>query len=625
MNNEKWMVYGKRADFAAIAEECGIDQVTARIAVNRGVPEEKMKSYFNPGIDDLSAPHLMTDLDRGVSIIKEAIETGTKIRVIGDYDVDGINSTYILLSGLCRAGAEADYAIPRRIEDGYGLNPNMVRAAKDDGIGCIITCDNGIAADDATSLALELGMKVVVTDHHQVPYRMEAGSESGTAGAASQAEDGPKAAEGAKDNAESKHPSVDAKAVKVETLPHADAVIDPHREGDAYPFKEICGAVVAWKFVIALYEACGIDRAEADEFLGNAAFATVCDVMPLKEENRVIVKYGLEAMKNTTNPGLKALIERKDLSDKPFTSYTFGFVLGPCLNAAGRLDTAALAMDLLLAKTPEEAAPLAARIVTMNDERKALTEQGVNEGLALMKDYDLEKNPVIVLFLPDIHESIAGLVAGRIKETYYHPTFVITRGEDCAKGSGRSIEAYSMYDEMKAAEHLFIKWGGHPMAAGLSLKEEDVDEFRRILNENAHLTREDFTKKIMIDVPMPLDYLVQHSNVIDEIERLEPTGTGNEKPLFAVRDVPVTRIRSIGRERHFWKVTFPAGDTSIDALYFGDADEFHDYYVSIFGESEWQKALAGTPSGLRMTIAYETEWNVYNGRKMPQIMIRHYK
>lgn len=625
MNNEKWMVYGKRADFAAIAEECGIDQVTARIAVNRGVPEEKMKSYFNPGIDDLSDPHLMTDLDRGVSIIKEAIETGTKIRVIGDYDVDGINSTYILLSGLCRAGAEADYAIPRRIEDGYGLNPNMVRAAKDDGIGCIITCDNGIAADDATSLALELGMKVVVTDHHQVPYRMEAGSESGTAGAASQAEDGPKAAEGAKDNAESKHPSVDAKAVKVETLPHADAVIDPHREGDAYPFKEICGAVVAWKFVIALYEACGIDRAEADEFLGNAAFATVCDVMPLKEENRVIVKYGLEAMKNTTNPGLKALIERKDLSDKPFTSYTFGFVLGPCLNAAGRLDTAALAMDLLLAKTPEEAAPLAARIVTMNDERKALTEQGVNEGLALMKDYDLEKNPVIVLFLPDIHESIAGLVAGRIKETYYHPTFVITRGEDCAKGSGRSIEAYSMYDEMKAAEHLFIKWGGHPMAAGLSLKEEDVDEFRRILNENAHLTREDFTKKIMIDVPMPLDYLVQHSNVIDEIERLEPTGTGNEKPLFAVRDVPVTRIRSIGRERHFWKVTFPAGDTSIDALYFGDADEFHDYYVSIFGESEWQKALAGTPSGLRMTIAYETEWNVYNGRKMPQIMIRHYK
>ncbi|MEE3480881.1 MAG: DHHA1 domain-containing protein [Lachnospiraceae bacterium] len=625
MNNEKWMVYGKRADFAAIAEECGIDQVTARIAVNRGVPEEKMKSYFNPGIDDLSDPHLMTDLDRGVSIIKEAIETGTKIRVIGDYDVDGINSTYILLSGLCRAGAEADYAIPRRIEDGYGLNPNMVRAAKDDGIGCIITCDNGIAADDATSLALELGMKVVVTDHHQVPYRMEAGSESGTAGAASQAEDGPKAAEGAKDNAESKHPSVDAKAVKVETLPHADAVIDPHRAGDAYPFKEICGAVVAWKFVIALYEACGIDRAEADEFLGNAAFATVCDVMPLKEENRVIVKYGLEAMKNTTNPGLKALIERKDLSDKPFTSYTFGFVLGPCLNAAGRLDTAALAMDLLLAKTPEEAAPLAARIVTMNDERKALTEQGVNEGLALMKDYDLEKNPVIVLFLPDIHESIAGLVAGRIKETYYHPTFVITRGEDCAKGSGRSIEAYSMYDEMKAAEHLFIKWGGHPMAAGLSLKEEDVDEFRRILNENAHLTREDFTKKIMIDVPMPLDYLVQHSNVIDEIERLEPTGTGNEKPLFAVRDVPVTRIRSIGRERHFWKVTFPAGDTSIDALYFGDADEFHDYYVSIFGESEWQKALAGTPSGLRMTIAYETEWNVYNGRKMPQIMIRHYK
>lgn len=588
MNNEKWMVYGKRADFTAIAEECGIDPVTARIAVNRGVAEEKMRSFFNPGLSDLSDPHLMSDLDKGVSIIKEAIEAGTKIRVIGDYDVDGINSTYILLSGLRRAGAEADYAIPRRIEDGYGLNPNMVRAAKDDGVGCIITCDNGIAADDATSLALELGMKVVVTDHHQVPYRMDSSQ-------------------------------------KIETLPRADAVIDPHREGDAYPFKEICGAVVAWKFVIALYEACGIDRTEADEFLGNAAFATVCDVMPLKEENRVIVKYGLIAMKNTTNPGLRALIERKDLADKPFSSYTFGFVLGPCLNAAGRLDTASLAMDLLLAKNAEEASPLAARIVTMNDERKAMTEQGVNEGLALMEDYDLEKNPVIVLFLPDIHESIAGLVAGRIKETYYHPTFVITRGEGCAKGSGRSIEAYSMYDEMKAAEHLFIKWGGHPMAAGLSLKEEDIDEFRKILNANAHLTKEDFTKKIMIDVPMPLDYLVQHSNVIDEIGRLEPTGTGNEKPLFAVKDLPVLKLRSIGRERHFWKVTFPAGGTTIDALYFGDADEFHDYYAGAFGESEWQKALAGTPSDLRMTIAYETEWNVYNGRKTPQIMIRHFK
>ena len=610
MTDEVWSVYAKRADFDAIAEECGIDPVTARLAVNRGIAEEDMKAYFNPSLEDLSDPHLMTDLDRGVAIIKEAIGAGTKIRVIGDYDVDGINSTYILLSGLRRAGAKADYAIPRRIEDGYGLNPNMVRSAKEDGVGCIITCDNGIAADDATSLALELGMKVVVTDHHQVPYRMEAGSDTGTPGPAPQADGRPAAAEA---------------AVKVETLPHADAVIDPHREGDAYPFKEICGAVVAWKFVIALYEACGIDRAEADEFLGNAAFATVCDVMPLKEENRIIVKYGLEAMKNTTNPGLKALIERKDLTDKPFSSYTFGFVLGPCLNAAGRLDTAALAMDLLLAKTPEEAAPLAATIVTMNDERKAMTEQGVNEGLALMEDYDLEKNPVIVLFLPDIHESIAGLVAGRIKETYYHPTFVITRGEGCAKGSGRSIEAYSMYDEMKAAEHLFIKWGGHPMAAGLSLKEEDIDEFRRILNANAQLTKEDFTKKIMIDVPMPLDYLVEHLNVIDEIEKLEPTGTGNEKPLFAVRDMPVTRIRSIGRDRHFWKVTFPAGRGTIDALYFGDADEFHDHYVSVCGEAEWQKALAGTPSNLRMTIAYETEWNVYNGRRTPQIMIRHYK
>lgn len=628
MAEEVWTLRRKAADFNRMAEANGIDPVTARIAVNRGIKETDMAAYFHPALSGLHSPHLMTDLDKGVDLLRAAIEAGTKIRVIGDYDVDGINSTYILYSGIRRAGGDVSWYIPDRVKDGYGLNRNMIRQADADGVGLVITCDNGIAADDATSLAKELGMTVVVTDHHEVPYHLqnaEAGgnpvTQASTVGLApaGQMEETSAADLKLMDKAE------EADTVRVEDLPTADAVIDPHRAGDAYPYKIICGAVVAWKVVIALYEAVGIDPAEANVFLENAAFATNCDVMPLTGENRIILKYGLEALAHTENPGMQALIARKELDVNALSTYTLGFVLGPCFNASGRLASANLAMNLLLAESAEEAALLADQIAALNDERKEMTERGVEEAVAQMADYDLEKSPVIVLFLPDLHESIAGLVAGRIKEKYYHPTFVITRGEDCAKGSGRSVEGYSMYDRMKAAEHLFIKWGGHPMAAGFSLREEDVDEFRRILNETCDLPAEAFRKKVAIDVDMPLSYLVTHTRVIDELALFEPTGTGNDSPLFAQLDVPVLRIRPVGRTKTFYKVTFAAGNRTIDGMYFGEAEDFKACYVQKFGESEWEKALAGKPSALVMKIVYEASWNTFNGVQSPQIIIRSYK
>ena len=626
MAEEVWTLRQKYAEFDRIAAENGIDPVTARIAVNRGIEEADMAAYFHPTLSGLHSPHLMMDLDRGVSLLLDAIHAGTKIRVIGDYDVDGINSTYILYSGIKRVGGDVSWYIPDRVADGYGLNQAMIRKGAEDGVSFIITCDNGIAADDATSLAKELGMTVVVTDHHEVPYTMVCDDDSGRAAAGvAPAESSPHSSVGECAESSSAPAQAGGIGARVENLPTADAVIDPHRQGDAYPYKNICGAVVAWKFVIALYEAAGIDRSEANVFLENAAFATNCDVMPLQNENRIIMKYGIEAMEQTQNAGMKALLLRKELTGKPITAYTLGFVLGPCFNAAGRLETADLSMKLLLAETPGEAAELADRIASLNDERKEMTERGVEEAVAQMADYDLDRNPVIVLFLPDVHESIAGLIAGRLKEKYYHPVFVITRAEGCAKGSGRSVEGYSMYDRMKAAEHLFIKWGGHPMAAGFSLREEDIDKFRRILNETCDLPAETFRKKVAIDVDMPLSYLISHTGVIDELSLFEPTGTGNESPLFGERDVPVLRIRAVGRTKTFYKVTFAAGSGAIDGMYFGEAEDFKAYYAEKFGEAEWEKAATGKPSAIQMKIVYEASWNVYNGVQSPQIIIRSYK
>lgn len=588
MVNESWVLLRKGADFEKIAKENNIDPVTARVIINRGVPADEVGTFLTAGAKQFIDPHRLKDIETAADVVISSINANEKIRVIGDYDVDGINSTYILLMGLQRAGAMADYAIPNRIEDGYGVNSRMIDKANEEGVKCIITCDNGIAAYEEIRHAKELSMKAVVTDHHTVPYEEKDGE-------------------------------------RADILPPADAVVDPHRADCPYPFKDICGAVVAWKFIIVLYEKLGIDVSEADIFIPNAAFATVCDVMPLTLENRAIVKEGLLGMKKDSPLGLKALITRCGLHDGPIMAWHLGFVLGPCFNATGRIDSADIAMNLLLSKTAEEASARALSVVTMNDERKAMTEKGVNEGLLLAEQYDLEKYPVIVLFLPDIHESICGLVAGRIKEAKNHPVFVLTRGESCAKGSGRSIEAYPMYDRMKTCEDLYIKWGGHPMAAGLSMREADIDAFRERINEAPLLSEEDFKKKITIDCDMPLSYLLNHTRLIDEMDHLEPCGVKNQKALFAVKDIKPASVRIIGRERHFFKFSLPAGNSSIEALYFGDSDEMRAYYEKKYSKEDFEALLSGKENNILLTIAYEVSWNEYNGIKKPQLLIKHFK
>lgn len=587
MAGESWALLRKGADFEKIAKENNIDPVTARLIINRGVPASEVGTFLSAGTKNFIDPHQMKDIEKAADVIISSIKAGEPIRVIGDYDVDGINSTYILLMGLRRAGGKIDYAIPNRVEDGYGVNVKMIDKAKDDGVKCIITCDNGIAAFDAIKHAKELSMKAVVTDHHTVPYEENGGERN-------------------------------------DILPPADAVVDPHRSDCPYPFKDICGAVVAWKFIIVLYEKLGIPVSEADIFIPNAAFATVCDVMPLTLENRAIVKTGLLGMKKDSPLGMRALITRCGLDEGPIMAWHLGFILGPCFNATGRIDSADIAMNLLLSKNMEEASSRALSIVTMNEERKAMTEKGVNEGLSMLEEYDLQKYPVIVLFIPDIHESICGLVAGRIKEATNHPVFVLTRGESCAKGSGRSIEAYPMYDRMKACEDLYIKWGGHPMAAGLSMKEEDIDSFRERINEAPQLSENDFQKKIMIDCDMPLSYLSSHTRLIDEMEYLEPCGVKNEKPLFAEKQIKPLSAKILGRDRHFIKFILPAGNSSIEAVYFGDFEKMRDYYEKKYSSSSWEKLLIGRENDIMITIAYEVSWNEYNGIKKPQVRIKHY-
>ncbi|MCR5054090.1 MAG: single-stranded-DNA-specific exonuclease RecJ, partial [Lachnospiraceae bacterium] len=503
MTGEKWVVMAKKADFNAISEKHHIDPVIARIMVNRDVKEEDMEKYLSPSLDDLYDPHLMKDMDRAVELMTEAIDSGKKIRVVGDYDVDGITSTYILKTAIRRCGGDADHAIPHRIKDGYGINPSMVENAKDAGIDLIITCDNGIAAREAVSRAKELGLTIIVTDHHAIPFEKNEGTGE----------------------------------VK-EILPDADAVVDPHRADCPYPFPDICGAVVAWKFVFALYEKMGIPKEEAFSFLYLAAFATIEDVMELRDENRAIVKEGLKALRNTDNAGMKALIARSGLSGMDITVYHVGFVLGPCFNASGRLDTATLGIDLLEETDAAEAAAKADALINLNEERKAMTTLGDEEALRVIEEKELFPCDVLVVYVPTIHESLAGIVAGHLKEKFYRPTFVITNDEEGnLKGSGRSIPSYSMYEKISECKDLLTKFGGHPMAAGLSLKKENLDEFRKKLNEGAGLKEEDFVRKISIDVPMPMSY--PNVEFIRSMAVLEPFGNGNEKPLFAEKDVQI--------------------------------------------------------------------------------------
>lgn len=567
MAEEIWMLQTKRADFVKIAERFRIDPVTARIIRNRGIEgEENINRYLNGTLDALYSPRLMKDMEKAAGILKEKIECGKKIRIVGDYDIDGVCSTYILYKALLRLGASADYEIPDRIRDGYGINDSIIEKAADEGIDTILTCDNGISAYTQVELAKNRGMTVIVTDHHEVPE-----------------EDGE------------------------ERIPPADAVIDPKQKSCVYPFSEICGAVVAWKLVQVLFEEYEVPCGEWEGLIEFAAIATVGDVMRLQDENRIIVKYGLKRMEKTSCIGLRKLAEKNNLDLSQITAYHIGFVIGPCLNAGGRLQTAKLALSLLLSGDEEEADRLATELKELNDTRKDMTEQGT-EAAKLMVDTYYSGDKVLVVYLPECHESLAGIIAGRLREQYQKPSIVLTRGEEAVKGSGRSIEGYHMFQKLSEVKELMLKFGGHPMAAGLSLKEENIEEFRKRLNINSGLCEEDFKARVWIDVPMPVDYMSER--LIRELRCLEPFGQGNEKPLFAQKNLRVRNSKVIGKNRNVVRLTLEAeGGFAMEAIYFGDGIEFED-----------------ERGGRRiMDIVYYPEINEYNGNKSLQAVVRRFK
>lgn len=571
IQKEKWYVQSKKADFKAVGEKYGIDQVTARIIRNRDIIEDAdIAKYLHPDLSDLYSPHLMKDMDRLIEILHKKITEKKSIRIIGDYDIDGIESSYILLKGLQRVGAIVSVAIPDRMKDGYGVNESLITKAKEDGIDTIITCDNGIAALDAIAYAKEEGLTVLVTDHHDIPYQEEDG-------------------------------------VRSYLRSQADAIVNPKQKECGYPFAGICGAVVAWKVIQALYEACKIPAEEAMIFLENAAFATVGDVMDLIDENRIIVKYGLEQMRHTRNLGLQALIQQKEVQADRLSAYHLGFVLGPCINASGRLDTAVRSLKLLLADQKESAIILATELADLNEERKQMTADGLDAAVEMIQAQALDQQKVMVVYLKDLHESLAGIVAGRIRELYHHPVFVLTKAEDGVKGSGRSIETYSMYEELCKCQDLFTKFGGHKMAAGLSIPEEKVQEFTERINANATLTEDDFIPKILIDVPMPLAYV--NRQLVEELKVLEPFGKGNAKPVFADKNIRIRDKRIVGKNRNVVKLTIQdmAGGT-YPAVYFGDAETMMQFL-------ETKDVIS---------IVYYPEINSYMGRGEIQFVISNY-
>ena len=585
---EKWIGINKRADFKGIGQKFNIDQVTARIIRNRDVIEEKdIEKFLNGGLEDLYDPHLLKDADKLVDLLSQMIKEKKHIRIIGDYDIDGVMSTYILNKALLRCGADVSVVIPDRIADGYGLNMHLIEKAHEDGVDTIITCDNGIAAIDEIKRAKELGMSVLVTDHHAIPYE-----------------------------------NVDGECVYKKS--EADAVVNPHQIDCQYPYKEICGATVAWKVVLVLYEKNDIPVAEAYDFLENVAFATVGDIMPLSDENRIIVKEGLKRIHRTSNIGMNALINQCGLEKGNIDSYHFGFVLGPCINASGRLDLAIRALKLLMTEDVAEANRIAGELVILNDERKQMTLDGVEKAVHIYDSQGYENDSVIVIYLEDTHESVAGIIAGRIKELYHKPTFILTDGERSLKGSGRSIEAFSMYDEMVKCADLFEHFGGHPMAAGLSIARDNLDEFRRRINANANLTQDDFVEKVKIDVPMPMYYPTLE--LAREFELLAPYGNGNPRPLFMDKCVKIARMWVVGKNQNVLKLSIrTSAGTIAEGIYFGDISGFMEYVSGKFGAQQLENAKNGRDNNIELAMVYSLKINILRDIENLQFEIRYYK
>ena len=585
---ENWVLLRKGADFQHISEKFHISPRVASLIRNRDViGDDAIEKYLNGTIADLYDGMLMKDMDKAVAVLGEKIKENAKIRIIGDYDIDGIQSTYILLEGFRMLGADVDSDIPDRMKDGYGLNRNLIDRALEADVDTIVTCDNGIAAAEEIAYAKSMGMTIVVTDHHEVPY-----TEIG--------------------------------AGRRYILPEADAVVDPKQEDCTYPFKGLCGAAVAYKLVEALMEAMGKDAEDADYLMENVAIATIGDVMDLVDENRIFVKQGLDMLKRTENLGLKALMECTGVNVDKLSPYHIGFVIGPCMNASGRLDTAKRALELLEAKKVAEADLLAGDLKALNDSRKDMTAQAVEEAFIQVENSELKDADVLVVYLPECHESLAGIVAGRIREKYYRPVFVLTKGAEGLKGSGRSIETWHMYEGLNRVKHLLSKFGGHKMAAGLSMPEENLEQFRKEINEKSGITPEDLNEKIAIDMQLPFECV--NEKFIGELAVLEPFGKGNARPVFAERQVQVESARILGKNKNVLKLQVKdLHGTRMDAMYFGDVNTFVEYVREKFGDIACECLLLGHGHGIVMAFTYYPDINEYQGVRTPQIVIQNYK
>lgn len=584
MSNEKWLLRNRKVDLKAMSDKYKISQLLCKLMVNRDITDDNIiNSYINPVYENLHSPKTMKDIALAVNIIKRKIQEKKKIRIIGDYDVDGIISVFILYTALKECGANVDYEIPDRIKDGYGINENIVKTAYDEDVDTIITCDNGISAIDQIQYAKNLGLTVIVTDHHDVPF-------------------------------------VEENGVRTFISSQADAIINPKQIECEYEFKSICGAGVAFKLMEVLYEELGMNKEECYKLIEFVAIATVCDVVDLIDENRIFVKNGLNMLNNTTNIGIKALKKASGLEDKEITAYHLGFVIGPCLNASGRLDSAKKGLELLLMENYEDAENLAQEIVDLNDARKDMTKEGVDRAINIIDSTEINNDKILVVYIPDIHESLAGIVAGRIKEKYNKPTIILTKSEDGVKGSARSIEEYNMFEGLLACKELLDKFGGHPMAAGLSLQEDKVDELRKELNNKCKLTDEDLIRKIMIDASLPLEYL--NINLIKELDVLEPFGKGNAKPVFGVRDVKVTKAMLLGKDKNILKLRLLTNNNlTIDAMIFNDLENFENKVIEKYGNEGLDNLYNKSNNNISMDFTFYPSINEWNGNKSIQIIV----
>lgn len=586
---ERWFIKNRKADYKSMSLKYGISELMSKLIINRDIFEDEIiKSYVTPEFNKLHNPREMKDLELAVNILKEKIITNKKIRIIGDYDVDGVISVYMLYTALKKCNANVDYEIPDRIKDGYGINEKIIKEAKDDGVDTILTCDNGISAIDQIKYAKELGLTVIVTDHHDIPFVEDENNK------------------------------------KIFLQSDADAILNPKQKDCNYKFKSLCGAGVAFKLIEVLYEEFNIDKEECYKLIEFLAIATVCDVVDLIDENRIFVKKGLEKINNTTNLGLGELIRENEIQDKIISVYHLGFIIGPCINASGRLDNAKKGLRLLLADEEDEAVHLAKELVKLNAERKDMTMKGVEDAIEIIEGTEIINDKVLVVYLPHIHESLAGIIAGRIRERYNAPTLILTNGEEFAKGSGRSIEEYNMFEKLLECKELLEKFGGHPMAAGLSIKEENIDKLREKLNENSMLKDEDLIKKIKIDCVLPLDQI--NFRVIEDLEKLEPFGKGNEKALFGIKDVNVIKAQILGKNRNVLKLKLKSNSDKIfDGIYFGNIEEFEQTVCDKYNSEELSKLYDGIFNDVKLDFVFYPNINEYNGNVSIQIVIQNYR